>query len=241
MNYNGVRRGYVPTDERDFSEKAYPALLTALSDIQELLNRGYPLKSAAVFVGNRYQLSERQRLALSRAAASRKDIIMRKDKLVSGNVKGRLNIDGLNIIITLESAVSGTTLYRCQDGTVRDLAAMRGAYRIIDATYIAAGLVLDEIAAVKAEGADFFLDAPVSNTGRLKTILLDEAQKRGIDISCELVKNADVVLYGRENVVTSDAIILNECISWVNMAANIIGKSLDGTKIIDLQQSGENV
>ncbi|HBN10981.1 MAG TPA: DUF434 domain-containing protein, partial [Ruminococcus sp.] len=68
------------------------------------------LKNAVTFVGNRYQLSERQRIALQRAVSSEKAISERQKKLV--NSGDTANIDGLNIIITLETALSGTTLLK---------------------------------------------------------------------------------------------------------------------------------
>ena len=227
-----IRRGYVPTDERDFSDKMLPMLKRALSDIHEFLDRGYEVKKVSTFVGNHYQLSERQRLALARAATETKKIRMRRQKQKTVP-DGTVYIDGLNLMITLESAVCGTTVYRCMDGTVRDLAAMRGTYRIIESTHTAAALVMDKLESVGAESVKFFLDAPVSNTGRLKTLLLEMAEGHTFTTECELVPNADVMLYGLPNVVTSDAIILNECESWVNFAAEIIDESLHDTRVLD--------
>lgn len=228
------RRGYVPEDERDFSDKALPLLRRGLSDVHELLNRGYPAKSAATFVGNRYQLSERQRLAIVRAASADEMISLRSGKKKTRATGGRVAADGFNIIITLESALSGTTVYRCMDGTVRDLAAMRGTYRILDCTYRAAELLFDKVISSGAIGADIFLDAPVSNSGRLKSLLIERGEAMGVDVSCELVPNADTVLKLRENVVTSDAIILNEAPSWLNFAAEIIEEKLPDTRVIEL-------
>ena len=54
-----VQRGYVPSDKREFSEDGMEKLLAAGSNLYYLLNRGYPIKSASVFVGNHYLLSER--------------------------------------------------------------------------------------------------------------------------------------------------------------------------------------
>ena len=52
-----VQRGYVPSDKREFSEDGMEKLLAAGSNLYYLLNRGYPIKSASVFVGNHYLLS----------------------------------------------------------------------------------------------------------------------------------------------------------------------------------------
>ena len=227
-----IRRGYVPTDERDFADKRLPDLRLALSDIHEFLDRGYEVKKVSTFVGNHYQLSERQRLALARAATETEKIRMRRQKQKTVP-DGTVYIDGLNLIITLESAICGTTVYRCMDGTVRDLAAMRGTYRIIDSTHKAAALVMDKLESVGAESVKFFLDEPVSNSGRLKTLLMSAAEGRRFYAECELVPNADVMLYGSSNAVTSDAIILDMCAGWLNFAAEIIDENLPGTRVIN--------
>nr|WP_289707112.1 DUF434 domain-containing protein [Enterocloster clostridioformis] len=67
-----VRRGYVPEDEAFFyREESLGKLCQAQKDLLYLIERGYPMKNASVFTGNHYLLSERQRLALVRAASSR--------------------------------------------------------------------------------------------------------------------------------------------------------------------------
>lgn len=56
-------------------------------------------------------------------------------------------IDGFNLIITLEIALSKGTLIRGSDGCIRDLAGLRGTYKLIDKTDYAIELIgkfLDE-------------------------------------------------------------------------------------------------
>ena len=48
-----------------------------------LINEGYDLKQATIFVGNHFQFSERQRLAIMRSVASDQDRIKRKSKQLS--------------------------------------------------------------------------------------------------------------------------------------------------------------
>lgn len=77
-----VRRGYVPTDEKDFKNESLNKLYKASEDLLYLLNRGYKLKGASTFIGNHYLLSERQRLALARGISKDNDLIIRKSKEV---------------------------------------------------------------------------------------------------------------------------------------------------------------
>ena len=69
-----VRRGYIDTDEKDFSRKSLYKLHEASKDLYYLLNQGYKTKGVSTFVGNHYLLSERQRLALTRAISSKESI-----------------------------------------------------------------------------------------------------------------------------------------------------------------------
>ena len=121
-----LKRGYLESDDKEFSPSAVEILHKAGEELFYLLNRGYPIKPSSVFVGNHYLLSERQRLALVRAVSPEKSIIQRKQKEISVDaLEGReVHIDGFNIIITLEVAFSDSLLLKCMDGTIRDLAAL---------------------------------------------------------------------------------------------------------------------
>jgi len=232
---NDPRRVCADTDGRDFSAESLMVLRKAQQEILWLLDRGYPIKNAVTFVGNHYLLSGRQRLALMRATAPTEAAAERRRKEAADCRGQTVNIDGLNLIITLEVALSGSPLIRCMDGTVRDLAGLRGTYRLIGKTDTAIRLTGDKLEAMKAAGAVFYLDSPVSNTGRLKTRIFELLGRRGFALSVELVNNADAVLKDKPCVATSDAIILNECVSWVNLAAAIISESVDKAEYISLE------
>ena len=221
------------TDSRDFNEKNIAVMRTAQADIFYLVNHDYPIKNAVTFVGNRYQLSERQRIALQRAVSSEKAISERQKKLV--NSGDTANIDGLNIIITLETALSGTTLLKCMDGTVRDLAGLRGTYKLIDKTDTAIRLIAENLVRKGFKKAVFWIDKPVSNTGRLKQRILEIMADYPLDTAVELVDNADTVLFEKDCVISSDAIILDKCISYINFAAEIVG-SIESAQLYDFSE-----
>lgn len=227
-----VKRGFVPTDKRDFNEKNIALLQTAQKDICYLLDHNYPIKNVVTFVGNRYQLSERQRMALQRASSSEKAIALRREKIV--NSGHTANLDALNLIITLETALSGTTLLECMDGTIRDLAGLRGTYKLIDKTDTAIRLIADKLEEKGFKEAVFWIDRPVSNTGRLKQRIFELTEKYPISVTAELVDNADTVLFEKENVITSDAIILDKCKSWINFGYEIV-QGIDTAKPIPLR------
>lgn len=167
-------RGYVLTDKKEFSNENLKVLKEASQDLYYLLNRGYHIKGASTFIGNHYMFSERQRLALTRAISSKQDILLRKDKQIEDFCSiNEVNIDGFNTIITLEVALSNNIILKCMDNTIRDLAGLRGTYRVIDKTETAIDLILNELDNIKIKKANIYLDAPVSNSGRLKSLIFD--------------------------------------------------------------------
>ncbi|OVE69421.1 hypothetical protein CCS79_05525 [Clostridium diolis] len=231
-----VKRGFVPSDEIEFNEENLTLLKKAQKDIYYLINQGYSIDKSVEFVGNHFLFSARQRLALKRSISSYKDIISRqKRKILDTYENSTLHIDGLNIIITLEVALSNSTLIKCMDGTLRDLAGLRGTYKLIDKTDTAIDLIGKRLDKMKIRKAIFYLDSPVSNTGRLKSRLLELLYKYNFDIEVILIPNADVILNKLDHVVTSDGIILNTCESWINLAYEIVEEELPSTSYIDFE------
>ena len=214
-----AKRGYVPEDERNFSAEALEILRTASGHISYLINEGYDLKQASVFVGNHFLLSERQRLAIMRSLATDSQLRSRREKLVdfSAISEREVWIDGFNTIITLEVFYSDSILLSCMDGTIRDLAALRGTYRLIPETDKAIRLMCSLLQEAGVRKVNILLDQPVSNSGRLKAKIADIAQSNSFDLDIQVRKDVDRALYDKENVITSDSVILDHCISWINL------------------------
>lgn len=230
-----VQRGYIPTDEKDFCGEAIQKLQEAAGDLYYLINRGYPIKGASTFIGNHYLLSERQRLALVRSVSPRENLILRKSKEIKGDLEDCIvHIDGFNTIITLEVAFSGSPLLKCMDGTIRDLAGLRGTYRLIDKTDLAIIEIGKALEKKKVKKAYFYLDAPVSNSGRLRERIIQLSESFDFELQVDIINNVDTVLEKLEHVITSDAIILDKCISWFNLTKIIIEDKLENYPFIDL-------
>lgn len=195
-NLKSVRRGYTPSDEKDFTGKSLSKVKEASLDVSYLLNREYKIKNAVTFVGNHYLLSERQRLFLCRTLCSSKALKIRKEKELSINsLEGKnVYIDGFNTIITLETALSKSFIYKCSDNTIRDLAGIRGSYKIIDKTLKSLNLILDTLEELKIKKGEFFLDAPVSNSGRLKELIIALSEKYNFIVDVHVINNVDSIL-----------------------------------------------
>lgn len=134
-------------------------------------------------------------------------------------------MDGFNVIITLEVILSNSLIIKSMDGTIRDLAGLRGTYSVIDKTEIAINLIGNWLLENEVEKAIFYLDKPVSNSGRLKMKILELFENLQFQIEVEVIDNVDSVLETKENVVYSDAIILDKCVSWINMNKYIIDRN----------------
>ena len=222
-----VRRGYEPEDERAFTGEQLMLLSKAADEMRYLLNRGYQTKQASIFIGNHYMFSERQRLALARTISSDESIELRRKKLITDCMEiPEVHIDGFNLIITLEVALSGSPVFESMDGTIRDLAGLRGTYRIIDKTEAAIDLVMLWLEQYSIHKATFYLDAPVSNSKRLASLLREIAKNHQVKVEVEVIPHVDVVLETLNHVITSDGIILNKCKSWINMNHEIILKQV---------------
>lgn len=236
MSNKIVRRGYVQSDEKEFNEPSMEKLKEAQKDIAMLINRAYPIKSVSTFVGNHYLLSERQRLALVRSTSTADSLKIRQEKQLKDIKENQIvYIDGFNIIITLEVALSKSILLQCMDGTVRDLAGLRGTYKIIDKTDIAVDLIGKKLDELKICRAVFYLDRPVSNSGRLKNRILELLNKYDFEVDVELVDNADKSLENLENVISSDAIVIEKSVTWINLVKSILDDYEDDFNYVNLK------
>lgn len=230
------KRGFDLNDKRWFCETELFKLKKAHEDIKWLLDRDYKLEPIINFVGGRYQFSVRQRDALKRGTCSTKNELLRKSKEINSNelIDKTLNIDGFNLIITLEVALSSGTLIVGNDGLIRDLAGLRGTYKLIDKTDIAINYIFKFLELNKIKSINIYLDSPVSNSANLKIKILEHSNKFNVKTNVELVNNADIVLEKLDYVVTSDATILDKCNSFVNLSKNIIYDYINEANLIFL-------
>lgn len=229
-----TKRGFDENDKRWFSEKELVRLKKAHEEIKWLLDRDYKLDTLITFVGDKYQFSLRQRNALKRCTCSTAQENLRKSKEININeISDKvINIDGFNLIITLEVALSKGTLIIGNDNNIRDLAGLRGTYKLIDKTDLALDLLYKFLKSKKVKQINFFLDSPVSNSGNLKVKILYYSDKYNIFTKVSLVNNADVILEKLEFVVTSDSTILNKCINYFNLTKAIINEYIENSNFI---------
>ena len=236
-------RGKHPQDESLFAEDQLPGLRQAVTHFCWLRTRGYAENSALKLVGDRHNLTVRQRMAVWRSSCSDGQLEnrRRKETRFADLGEARLAIDGYNLLITIESALSGGLILIGRDGCYRDLASVHGTYRRVQETVPAFGVVLDCICRLDVERVDWYLDRPVSNSGRLKTLMAEQLEARlpmpeaAEKFNIELVGDPDAILSRYPgNVVSSDSLVLDNCGAWVNLAAVIVAESIPWAWRLDL-------
>ena len=236
-------RGPHPEDTRLFAPDVWPVLREAAADLTWLLCRGYTHKSALKLVGDRYDLVARQRTAVGRCTCSDAEAARRQDHQVGPEeLVGRpLWLDGYNVLTTIEAALSGGIVLLGRDGTYRDMASMHGSYRKVAETLPALGLVGQVTGELGVDQCLWYLDRPVSNSGRLKGMIDELAATRRWRWRVELVQNPDALLAESSQIVaTADSIILDRCHEWFNLAREIVVRHVPDASVVEMVQPAGN-
>ena len=230
-------RGAHPEDRKLFAEEQVPVLRIAVEELSWLLTRDYSLKGALKLVGDRYTLTDRQRLAVARAACSDQSKARRVTALVNAvEVAGQdLIVDGFNLIITVEAALSGGLLLLCRDGCIRDLSSVHGSYRAVNETETAIQLIGEALEILHPKSVDWVLDSPISNSGRLAQRIRELANEKGWNWNVETLFNPDAaILRSNQMVISSDSHILDGTQRWLNFNRYLIDHRLADSWLIDL-------
>lgn len=228
-------RGMAPQDRLFFDPERVDLLREAVSDLSYLRHRGYPQKASVALIGNHYQLTARERLALAHAASNAEK---RLPPVTLHALEGAtLCIDGFNLLILLESALGGGVLIRGRDGLIRDIANIHGSYRIRAETAEAITLVAQELKRLKVNKAIWYFDRPVSNSGRIAKMVQEVASKYESSIPMEAVTadRVDTLLKKcRGVVVTADSAILEAGVRWFDLGGWILRHRQLHANIVDL-------
>ncbi len=232
-----THRGANPEDAELFAAGHIGGLRSAVADYSLLLSKGYAPKSSLKLVGDRFSLTDRQRLAVMRCGCSDTQLATRLEHevKVSELEAEAIVIDGYNVLITTEAALSGAPIFHSRDSCYRDLAGIHGSYRKVTETIPAIELIAKCLRDLRIESALWLFDSPVSNSGRLKTIIGSLAEENGWPWEIELLPNPDVKLIETDmTAATSDSDVLDKCGKWTNLTAHIIAAAIPDAQIVDL-------
>ena len=222
-----AHRGPHPSDAESFAPENWPRLQAAVGDYSWLLTRGYAESSAIKVVGDRYNLHQRQRMAVVRSACTDDAMQTRRAKQIAPEMvkSAPLWIDGFNVLTTVEVALGGGVVLAARDQCYRDIAGVHGTYRKVEETRPAIELVGRTLAESKLDQCVWLLDSPVGNSGRLGKLLQEIASENGWRWEVRIVRNPDAELIATDQIVASaDSIILDGCGRWVNLARMVIDR-----------------
>lgn len=230
-----THRGPHPEDLKLFAPSQVAVLAQAVEDVSWLLTKGYSRNSVLKLVGDRYALIQRQRVAVGRSACPDESRDLRLHKQATPAAGSILYIDGYNVVTTIEAALGHGIVLKCRDSTFRDLAAMQGTYRKVEETPAALAILAELTSSLELSQCVFYLDQPVSNSGRLKKAMLEAAQAKAAPWGVELVKDPDQLLSSIDGAVaTSDSHILDKCRRWYNLARLAVEQFVPQAWVVDL-------
>jgi hypothetical protein len=230
-------RGADPEDERSFGSSRLPTLRQASNDLCWLLDHGYGIASATELVGDRYHLTRRQRIAIARCACSQAARDRRRSHCVAAaQLQGQqLWVDGFNVLTAVEAALGGGVILIGRDGCCRDVAGVYARYSKVEETLPALRAIGQFAFQHAVTKCHWWLDSPVDNAGRLKTIIQEVGAEAGWPWEVELVTNPDRVLSAAEQIVSSsDHAILDRCQRWFNLSREVIRQYVPQARVLDL-------
>ena len=230
-------RGSHPADDEQFAPEQVPTLRAAVHDLAWLRTRGYGDSSSRKMVGDRYRLKRRQRNAVARSACSDEERAHRlvRRRAPTGLAGQWLDVDGFNVLISVEGMLGGAYLFVGRDRGYQDVDPMQGTYRIVEETRSAIRAVGAVMSDLGVRGMTWWLDAHVSNVGRVQARLaeltpsaLDWTIEIGDDVDAQLAQSAHVV-------ATSDSDILDRAEAWCSVEQAVHLRLSDSPNVVDLR------
>ncbi|MBF0508765.1 MAG: DUF434 domain-containing protein [Deltaproteobacteria bacterium] len=206
--------------------RAEAVLLRAAEDFRYLLAHGYPRAASLTLVGNRYNLDAAGRHVLHRGVYDPAEAEARKNKLLPPDrIKDRiLAVDGHNVVITLESALTGVTLIWADDGLIRDIAGVRGGHTLTPVTEQAVSLLAEAVHSIQPGEILAYFDAPISHSGVLAAMTQERLARLGIRHTSIAVKAPDDEIAAQKEAIaaTSDSHLADRVTLLFDLAAHII-------------------
>jgi hypothetical protein len=211
----------------------------AAEDFRYLLNRGYPRKATLELVGNRYGLTFDERHLLHRGVFSDIDSKSRRRKIISLKAirNKNLAIDGHNVLITVEAALSGRPLILADDGFVRDISGLSGRFKKTEMTDQAIRRIVTSLKKWRPRHALFLFDAPISKSGVLAQELGALLKKEGLPGDALAMKVPEKTLIGFQGVIaTSDTAIIDRSEKVIDLAGDIIRTKIGSMSLLKLKK-----
>ncbi|RMG26036.1 MAG: DUF434 domain-containing protein [Bacteroidetes bacterium] len=240
MPHTQRHRGQHSLDPRLFHPQQLPVLNQAVKDMSYLLTRGYGENGALKLVGDRYRLTQRQRKAVLRASCSDQALAYRlANMLEPADIQNQaVVVDGYNLLITVESALGGGIVLACRDSCYRDIASVHSTYRKVAETLPALTLIGTHLRSLGCSHITWYLDAPISNSGRLRHNMLALSEEKHFGWEVLLANNPDKKIAASEEsiAISSDSWVIDHSRRWFNLHRFIVDQ-IPGAHLIALRGS----
>ena len=213
-------------------------LQEAAIDFHYLLNRDYPRRRCLELIGNRYNLSFDQRHLLHRGVFSDSDATgRRKKKVPLQELRNRkMAIDGHNVLITLEAALTGRPLISSNDGFIRDISGLSGNFKKTQVTDEAIQLILEVLKKAKPSHVLFLFDAPISKSGLLASKVREQLTNDLLPGDALAIRVPERILLGFKGIVaTSDTAIIDGSREIFDLAGQIVKTRIKPESLLTLK------
>ena len=201
--------------------------ISAIKDYQYLLSRNYTAKTLLKVVSNRYKLNNVERTLLYRGVTTQEKsnarimkTIVEKD-LFSHN----LSIDAYNVLLTINSYLTGKIVFLAMDGYVRDAAGMRNKIAKTIWYRRAVELTIRYLKAVNLADITFCVDSKVADSLELSNYIISVCEQYSVKTIIEQYDNVDKYLIDLDEgiIASSDSEIIDNSKSKIfDLAKNIL-------------------
>ena len=201
----------------------------AAVDLRWLISRRYPKQSALLFVGNHYQLNQRERDLLFRGVFSPEQALRTRQKMIRAKeIEGAsLVIDGHNVLITLESALASKLLLLADDGFVRDISRVFRKFRPTARTKRAWLMVEKFLLDYPPDFVAVVLDEPLSKSRELGGRMERWLREAGIKGQVHLSSTPETTILTLPGIkLSADSIVLARAEKIFDIAGHIIRRRL---------------
>jgi hypothetical protein len=210
----------------------------ACNEYRYLRERGYPEKAALKLVADRHRLGRVERNSIFRGIVAASLAQARRSRIVGADALAgaALGIDWYNVLITLESYLGGHPVFLCDDGMIRDSAAVHGSYR---ASALTPRAVSDIAAVVKMAGpsrVDAYVDAPIAWSARMAEDARAALAAASARTDVVLVHSADYPLKKYDGIVASSDSTIMDCAGRIVDLAGLVLRTEFGFTPLPVEQ-----
>lgn len=185
----------------------------AALDYLYLLNRNYPQKALIKLIGDRYQLSGTERSMLYRGICSTLQTTSRSKRLIEPKaLKSQwISIDAYNVLISIGSYLNGNMVFISSDHLLRDASEIHGKAFRTGLLQRALNLTFSYLTHCEPSGLNFFIDSPVSHSGKLCVQINQLIAESNLQGSAQTHPSPDYLLKNLHNgiIATSDSTIID--------------------------------